>query len=271
MRPSFVGGSRRVCEEDDWPRGEFPERALPSRPSPRSRSATTSNAQENTSSMRRPWLVENGLTVAAFTLFLLAFVGQVLTGAADENRQRREHREAPESLAAYLHSGAFVEATAENWESEFLQMGVFVVLTALLYQRGAADSKTPDEPSPVDEDPRAHVGEPGVPWPVRRGGVALAVYRHSLSLALFTLFALSFLAHAAGGARAFSDEVRDHGGRAVTTLGYMATSRFWFESFQNWQSEFLSVGVLVLLSIWLREHGSPQSKPVAAPHDDTGE
>jgi hypothetical protein len=106
---------------------------------------------------------------------------------------------------------------------------------------------------------------------VRHGGLPLRVYRHSLSLALFALFALSFAAHAMGGAADFNAEQRQHGGAAVSTIGYLASSRFWFESFQNWQSEFLSVAVLVLLTVWLREQGSPQSKPVAAPHASTGE
>ena len=105
---------------------------------------------------------------------------------------------------------------------------------------------------------------------MRVGGPALAIYRHSLSLALFALFAASFALHAVGGARAFSEEQVAHGGQPVTTLQYVATSRFWFESFQNWQSEFLSVAVLVLLTVWLREQGSAQSKPVAASMRETG-
>ena len=106
---------------------------------------------------------------------------------------------------------------------------------------------------------------------MRRGGLALRLYKHSLSIALFTLFFISFALHAMGGAVAYSEEALAHGGKAVSTVGYLGTSRFWFESFQNWQSEFLSVAVLVLLSIWLREQGSPQSKPVAAAHSSTGE
>jgi len=211
---------------------------------------------------------ENGLSLAAFALFLLTFVGQVLTGAANYNAERRDHGAPPLSVPAYLRTGAFVEATAENWESEFLQMGIFVLLTAWLYQRGSSESKPIEEPTEVDQDPAESRGDRGAPGAVRRGGVALALYRHSLSLALLALFAISMTLHAAGGAREYSEEQRQHGGAAVTTLGYVATSRFWFESFQNWQSEFLSVGLLVVLTIWLREQGSPQSKPVAARTDD---
>ena len=107
-------------------------------------------------------------------------------------------------------------------------------------------------------------------YPVRRGGGVLTFNENSLSLALFLLFALSFLFHAASGAREHSMEELAHGGTTVSTLQYMGTSRFWFESFQNWQSEFFSVGMLVVLSIVLRQRGSPESKPVDAPHRKTG-
>ena len=105
---------------------------------------------------------------------------------------------------------------------------------------------------------------------MRRGGLALRLYEHSLSLACSRFFAVSFALHVVGGAGAYNQEQLAHGGDAVSVLGYLGTSRFWFESFQNWQSEFLSVGVLVVLSIFLRERGSPESKPVAAPHRATG-
>lgn len=216
------------------------------------------------------FLLENGLSVASFALFLATLVGLVLTGAAVESEEQRDHGQPAVTVAEYVRTGAFVETLTENWESEFLQMGIFVLLTAKLYQRGSAESKHLAEPEETDADPRTHRDDPEAPWPVRAGGVALAVYRHSLSLALMLMFAASFALHAMGGARAYSDEQRQHGGQAVTTLQYLGTSRFWFESLQNWQSEFLSVGVLVLLSIWLREQGSTQSKPVAAPSSETG-
>jgi hypothetical protein len=217
------------------------------------------------------WVYENGLTIAAFAVFALTFAGQIIAGRATYNDDRRDHGQPPVGVIAYITSGAFVSATAENWESEFLQMGVFVVLTAFLVQKGSSESKTIEEPEPVDQDPREARTDPDVPWPVRRGGIALRLYSNSLSIALFSLFLVSFLLHAAGGSRAYNAEQREHGAPVVSILGYMATGQFWFESFQNWQSEFLSVGVLVLLTIWLRQYASPQSKPVAAPHGDTGE
>ena len=215
-------------------------------------------------------LLENGLSLVAGALFVVTLVGLVLTGTATFNDEQRDHGQPTVSVAGYLRTGAFVEAMAENWESEFLQMGIFVVLTAMLYQRGSAESKHIEEPEPADADPRAARDDPDAPWPVRVGGPALAIYRHSLSLALFVLFAVSMALHAVGGAREYSEEQVAHGGQPVTALQYAVTSRFWFESFQNWQSEFMSVAVLVLLTVWLREQGSAQSKPVAASMRETG-
>jgi hypothetical protein len=219
----------------------------------------------------RRFLFENGLVLAATLLFLFSFAGQILTGHAVYNEEQEEHASPTISLVEYLRTGDFVEATAENWESEFLQMAVFVILTVFLYQRGSSESKTIEEPDPVDQRPEEARGDPEAPGPVRRGGAILWLYKHSLSLSLFALFAVSFVAHAIGGSEKYNEEQQQHGGAPVSMFGYLATSQFWFESFQNWQSEFMSVGVLVLFSIWLREQGSPQSKPVAAPPADTGE
>jgi hypothetical protein len=159
----------------------------------------------------------------------------------------------------------------ENWESEFLQMAAFVLLTTMLFQKGSAESKDPDKRESVDRDPRRVKPHADMPWPVRRGGVILRIYEHSLSIAMFLLFLISFLLHARGGALDFSEDQLAHGGSPVTTMEYMSTARFWFESFQNWQSEFLAVFAIVFLSIFLRQRASPESKPVSAPHAHTGE
>jgi hypothetical protein len=219
----------------------------------------------------RRFVFENGLVIAMIVCFLMSFVGQVLAGHRTYNHEQLEHGQPQVTISEYLGTGEFVEATMENWESEFLQMGLFVLLTAFLYQRGSSESKTIEEPDAVDQDPNEARDDSDAPWPVRRGGVWLAIYKRSLGGALLLLFAASFLGHAAGGAEAYNEEQTQHGGSTVTVAGYLATSQFWFESFQNWQSEFFSVAVLVLLSIWLRQQGSAQSKPVAAPTHDTGE
>ena len=219
--------------------------------------------------MRR-FLRDNGLSVVMLVLFALALAGQILTGHQEYNDDQSEHGRAEIGLGEYLTTGHFVEATFENWESEFLQMAAYVMLTVFLYQRGSSESKDPDKEEEVDRDPRRSKDKPDAPGPVRRGGLALKLYENSLFIAFVVLFLISFALHAAGGAAEYSSEQQAHGRAGVTFWQYLATSRFWFESFQNWQSEFLSVAAIVVLSIWLRQRGSPESKPVDAPHDETG-
>jgi len=199
------------------------------------------------------------------------FAGQIATGYGVYNGDRRAHGHPGIGLGAYLRTGSFIEATSENMESEFLQMGLFVLLTSFLYQRGSSESKTIEEPDGVDQDPREARDDPEAPWPVRRGGAWLSLYQRSLGIALLVMFLVAFVGHAIGGSMAYNEAERQHAGTTVTALGYILTSQFWFESFQNWQSEFFSVGVLVVMSIWLRQQGSAQSKPVAASASDTGE
>lgn len=219
----------------------------------------------------RRWAREHGLTIVAFSIFILCVIGQTVAGWREFNAQQLEHGEQALPLASYVANGHFIEALFENWESEFLQMGAFVVLTAILREKGSPESKPLAGEQPVDEDPRHARRRRDLPWPVRRGGLALRLYEQSLSIALFSLFIFSFAMHAWGGAMEYNDEQAAHGGSPVSVLGYLATARFWFESLQNWQSEFLSVGVLFVLTVYLRQRGSPQSKPVAAPHALTGE
>jgi hypothetical protein len=220
--------------------------------------------------MKRIWR-ENGLSIVMLGMFFVAFMfGQTCSGWLEENENRAQHGQSPHTLAAYLTSAHFAEATTENWESEFLQMGVFILFTVFLYQKGSAESKDPDKREEVDRDPRKVRDKSAAPWPVRRGGWVLKLYEYSLSLAFFLLFLISFLLHAASGRLQYNEEQLLHGAPAVSLGGYMASSRFWFESFQNWQSEFLAIGCMVVFSIYLRQRGSPESKPVDAPHSETG-
>jgi hypothetical protein len=218
----------------------------------------------------RKMLRDNSLSLTMFGLFLLFLLGHSIAGYYNYNADQHAHRQPAVQYGTYLMSGHFWATVFENWESEFLQMAAYVVLTVFLFQRGSAESRDPDTPEDMDEDPRNHQHDPNAPGPVRKGGKALQLYAHSLSIALGLLFILSFLGHAANGTKHFNDEQQAHGQPPVSMLQYMWTSRFWFESFQNWQSEFLAVGALAVLSIWLREKGSPESKPVHSAHDDTG-
>ena len=217
--------------------------------------------------MRR-FVRRSGLSLVAFGLFLLFLLLQSLTGNREYNQDQREHGQAAAGYVEYLGTGHFKESVFENWESEFLQMGGFVALTIVLRQKGSPESKKLEGEEDVDAGPDPE--RPGAPWPVRRGGAVLKLYQHSLSIVLFLLFVLSFVGHAAGGAEAYGDEQEAHGGTRPAVVEYATTSRFWFESMQNWQSEFLAVGSLVVLSVFLRQKGSPESKPVDHPHSETG-
>ena len=163
-----------------------------------------------------------------------------------------------------------MEATFENWESEFLQMALYVWLTSFLYQRGSAESKDPGKKEEVDEDPRLHAHDPKAPLPVRRGGWMLRLYENSLSLALFALFVVSFGLHLIGSTAENCRAESMHGQPCSTMVDQLMSARFWFESLQNWQSEFLSIAAVVILSIFLRQRGSPESKRVHSPHSETG-
>jgi hypothetical protein len=219
--------------------------------------------------MRR-FLKDNSLSLAMFALFVVALVGQSATGLRVYNRGQLDHDQPAVGYAEYLTTDAFIEVTFENWESEFLQMAAYVMLTVFLFQRGSAESKDPDKKHHVDEDPRDHRDDPNAPWPVRRGGIILRLYENSLFSAFALLFLLSFVLHALGGAGEYSEEQIAHGAPGVSLFQYFGTSQFWFESLQNWQSEFLAVGAIVVLSVFLRQRGSPESKPVAASNNETG-
>jgi hypothetical protein len=203
-------------------------------------------------------------------LFISFLAGQALAGHRENNSEREEHGQPPLAFSAYLGDPHFWEATAENWESEFFQMFIYVAFTAFLFQRGSAESKKPDEPNKVDRDPRKSRNKKEAPSPVRKGGFILRLYEFSLSLAFLLLFLLSFFLHAVGGRGAYNEEQALHGQSPVSLGEYLFSSRFWFESFQNWQSEFLAVWAIVVFSIWLRQRGSPESKPVDSPHSETG-
>jgi hypothetical protein len=211
---------------------------------------------------------ENSLLLVVGLLVLLTLGGQFVTGWHEYNDDLKEMGMAELSAGQYFGSGHFLEATFENWESEFLQMGLYVLLTIWLRQKGSSESKKLYEDEDCDAEPDPNKQD--APWPVKRGGWVLTVYKNSLCMAFLALFLLSLWLHAKGGGEVYSIE-QVHGGKApVSTLQYLGTSRFWFESLQNWQSEFLSIVSIVGLSIFLRQQGSPESKPVDAAYAETG-
>ncbi len=209
----------------------------------------------------------NGLSVAMLLLFILTLIAQIITGFKSHNDEIKNQHGKPFTLKEYLISGHFIEATFENWESEFLQMGLFVVLSIFLYQKGSSESNDPDKKEQTDNEPEVKDGAPG---PVRKGGLILAVYKHSLSITYFLLFLMSFFLHFYGSLLNYNDNQILMGLPVTKAKDYIEKSQFWFESFENWQSEFLSIFSMVVLTIFLRQKGSPQSKPVDAPHSKTG-
>jgi hypothetical protein len=214
-------------------------------------------------------LHNNGLSIAFFVLFIFSLVGQIFSGFKEHNQETTEMGGQAISMVQYLTSGHFFQATFENWESEFLQMALFLILTMGLYQKGSSESKDPDKKEEVDREPDPK--RKGAPWAVRKGGIILAIYRHSLCYTFAILFLLSFLLHWKGSLADYNEEQLLKHLPTTTALQYLSSSRLWFESFQNWQSEFLSILSMVVFTIFLREQYSPQSKPVDAPNSQTGE
>jgi hypothetical protein len=215
------------------------------------------------------WFKNNSLSIVFFVLFIISIIGQAITGLKEHNQEMQQEGGQQLNMAQYLTSGHFLQSTFENWESEFFQMALFVILTMFLYQKGSSESKDPDKKEAVDREPNPR--RKGAPWPVQKGGIILAIYKHSLCYALSLLFVISFLLHLHGSLKDYNEEQLLRGDSTETLMQYLGNSRFWFESFQNWQSEFLSVFAIVVLTIFLREKGSPQSKPVDAPDSETGE
>lgn len=213
------------------------------------------------------FLYRNGLSVVLLLLFMTAWTAQAYSGWKKHNQDLEDKHARVLGLGEYLESGHFVSATFENFQSEFLQMALYVLLTVGLRQRGSAESKSLSEKEEVDRDP---VLSEDAPLPVKKGGIWLRLYSSSLSIAFFLLFFVSWSLHLYGSFKDHNAERLLEGKAADDLSTFLAEPDFWFETFQNWQSEFLSVLAIVVLTIFLRQKGSPESKPVDAPHMQTG-
>jgi hypothetical protein len=221
--------------------------------------------------MRR-LLRENSLGLGFGTLFLATLVGQALVGHADFNHDQAAHHGDPVGLWRYVTSSAFGVDVLENWQSEYLQFTLYIVATVWLLQKGSPESKELDKAgSESDEDQKvgAHATADSPRW-VRAGGLRTRVYSHSLLIVMGTIFLLSWLGQSITGRVAYNAEQLDHQEAAIGWLQYLATPDFWNRTLQNWQSEFLAIGSMAVLTIYLRQRGSPESKPVGAPHTATG-
>lgn len=184
------------------------------------------------------FLFKNGLSIAFVLLMIFSLAGQIYTGWKEHNEFLEEHNQLTEEITEYLKSGHFLQATFENWESEFLQMALFVVLTIYLRQQGSSESKELEEEFIDYSDLKPYKDSP---WSVKEGGAYLWIYKNSLTIALFILFIFSFMMHWYGSWLDFNEKQIIEN-RSPEDFGkYICNKKFWFESFQNWQSEFLSI------------------------------
>jgi hypothetical protein len=212
---------------------------------------------------------DNSLSLVFLGIFLAALAGQAAAGWSQYNDEQRSHDEPTVSLGHYLTSSRFAVETTENWQSEFLQFTLYILATVWLIQRGSSESKEPgSEGGGSDEEERLgdHAGADSPAW-ARAGGLRTAVYSNSLVLVFGTLFLASWAAQSISGWRDFNEEQAEHGEAAVSWARYVTEPDFWDRTLQNWQSEFLAVGTMAIFAVFLRQRGSPESKPVGAPHD----
>jgi hypothetical protein len=221
----------------------------------------------NPSKPKQTFFYRNSLSIVFTTLFVLTLVAQAVTGWYENNAERKQDKVEPIDFKTYLQSGHFISSTFENFESEFLQMALYVILTINLRQIGSAESKSLDEPEDVDKEPEPHKD---APWAVKKGGWILKIYEGSLSLTFILLFLVSWYFHLYGSWLDHNDQNAINNQPLDSMTDYLMQANFWFESFQNWQSEFLSIASIVVFTIFLRQKGSPESKPVDAPNMKTG-
>ncbi|MDV3220273.1 DUF6766 family protein [Intrasporangium sp.] len=224
-----------------------------------------------TGQRQRGFLKDNALSLAFLLLLVVSLVGQAVSGVAGYNEEARTAGLQEISLWRYLTSSRFAVDVAENWQSEYLQFTVFIFLTVWLVQRGSSESKKPGEEG-RESDKKQLVGRyvrADSPAWARAGGWRTWVYSHSLLIVMTTIFVLAWTAQAVAGRVAHNEE-RMHD--LLEPLGlsqYLASPDFWGRTFQNWQSEMLAIASMAIFSIYLRERGSPESKPVGMPHDET--
>ena len=215
---------------------------------------------------------DNSLSIVFLVIFLASLAGQAVAGHGAFNHDQLLHHGAPISLGRYLTTSEFAADVAENWQSEYLQFTLYIFGTVWLLQRGSPESKPLDKAGlESDEDQKVgeHADARSPRW-ARTGGLRTALYSNSLLIVMTTIWLGSWLAQSIAGASGYNANQLDHQAATVSWLHYLGSSDFWSRTLQNWQSEFLAVGSMAILSVYLRQRGSPESKPVGAPHDATG-
>jgi hypothetical protein len=218
------------------------------------------------------FLKHNGLSITFLLLFLGALAGQAFAGHADFNEEQDRHGDPRISLSRYLVSSDFGTAVMENWQSEYLQFTLFVLFTVWLLQRGSPESKELDNAG-RESDQKQKVGEHAQrnsPAWAKVAGVRRTLYENSLLIVMGAIWIGTWFAQSTTGVAQYNSERIDHQMDTVTWGSYLTTADFWEKTLQNWQSEFLAVGSMAILAVYLRQRGSPESKPVGAPHTSTG-
>jgi hypothetical protein len=222
---------------------------------------------------RTGWVRDNALSLGFGGLFVAALVGQAFSGLADVNEQRLTDGLPLLSLAGYVTSSTFAADVMENWQSEYLQFALYVFATVWLVQRGSPQSKEPGDEGTgtrAEQQMLEHADEES-PAGARAGGWRTAVFSRSLGLVMGAVFLLTWAATAVAGWADFNGQQLAQHQDPVTLLGYLGHADFWNRTLQNWQSEFLAVGSMAIFSVYLRQRGSPESKPVGAPHEATAQ
>jgi len=218
------------------------------------------------------WLKNNGLSIAFGLIFLASLVGQAISGHTSVNHDAHLHHGDPISFWHYITSAVFWTDVMENWQSEYLQFTLYIFATVFLLQKGSNESKELEKAgTESDEDQLLgdHTKRNSPLW-AKAGGLRTSIYSNSLLLVMTSIWLLSWFAQSITGRINFNAEQLDHQAAPVSWATYITTSDFWNRTLQNWQSEFLAVGSMAIFTVYLRQRGSPESKPVGAPHSATG-
>jgi hypothetical protein len=221
--------------------------------------------------MRRFWR-ENSLSIVFLSLFVAALAGQAFAGWHDFNEEATSHDQDTISLGRYLLSSSFGNAVMENWQSEYLQFTLYILLTVWFVQKGSPESKELDKAGPESDEDQLigeHATSDSPAW-ARARGLRLWLLSNSLVLVMATIWLGSWFAQAVTGWSDYNSDQLVHGEPAQSLWQFVGTAHFWEATLQNWQSEFLAVGSMAVLAIYLRQRGSPESKPVGASHEATG-
>ena len=220
----------------------------------------------------RRFTYENGLTLFFLLIFLLALAGQAFAGYHAFNEDQIQHNSSTIGFLDYLATSDFAVDVTENWQSEYLQFFLYIFATIWLVQRGSPESKVlGKEGAESDREQRlgAHTPNKGPEW-ARRGGPITWVYSNSLVIVMGVIWVGSWFAQSITGLSQFNADRFDHQQDALSWTSYVTNAHFWEQTLQNWQSEFLAIASMSILAVYLRQRGSPESKPVGAPHEATG-